>query len=349
VFVITRTVSALALLGLAPFLWALTAEQARQFHHPDYILGDGIVIEYRGADKELYFVDHGKPYHYSRVIQESDGDLFRWVYLNGTEQEKYIRYLATPRDPLPEVIIREGIVILDDGKTVPDTICRLIHDGTSDKPRNVYLVDMETGTFDPVLEEAVRELREELGGSITKGQAILVFHERCSSESYPVEQMEAETGVFPGDPAGKTMPASELKQAKVAAPGTETPTGNIATEVPAESEQVAVAACGEINDDIYRITDSTTRAERLSSFISQLEYVDSWDWGAPSYEKLISLINIAYPVYLHYAYLDDDQKERYTGVIARTYNAPARLFRRLPCRKRNQINIVFEKVLGKTR
>jgi len=161
------------LFSLTPSIFGLTLEQSKQFREQDYNLKDGITIEYKGQDKELFFVDNGRPYHYSRIEQEEDGDLFRWVGgLREIKQEKYVKYVAKPKDPMPEIVVREGKSISFGGKTAPDTICELVHKQKTGKPKNVYLVDFETQSFDPVLEQAAMDLREELELPITIQQAV---------------------------------------------------------------------------------------------------------------------------------------------------------------------------------
>ena len=60
---------AVILLALTQAVFGLTLEQSKQFRKMDYDLMDGIAIEYKGEDKELFFVDNGQPYHYSRIQQ----------------------------------------------------------------------------------------------------------------------------------------------------------------------------------------------------------------------------------------------------------------------------------------
>ena len=118
---------------------------------------------------------------------------------------------------------------------------------------------------------------------------------------------------------------------------------------PASSTQKETVYCAEINNDIYRIANDESRTERLASFVSQLESVHSWDSGADSFSKLISSINIAYPVFVHYEDLGDDLKKKYVWIIDKVYDISDDLYQQLPCQKRNEVNAIFEKVLGKTK
>jgi hypothetical protein len=364
-------------LGLTSSVFGLTLEQSKQFREIDYILKDGITIEYKGKEQELFFVDNGQFYHYSRIEQEEDGDLFRWVELRDMKREKYVKYLAKPKDPIPEIIVREGSLTPFAGKTAPDTICELVYNPQTGKPKNVYLVDFETQIFDPVLKQAARDLGEELGRPITMKQAVLFFYNRCSSKRYPLEQvkqegetsdtkarkqvsedkkyqqqladsqqpedvrpeqkMELTTSMaasnYDNDNRKKSVPEKPTVKDNVSSPGTPT--------------QKETESCAEINNDIYRIADNERRSERLASFVSQLEFVHSWDSGTDSFSKLISSINIAYPVFVHYEDLDDNLKKKYIWIIDKVYDISEELYKQLPCQKRNEVNAIFEKVLGK--
>ena len=111
--------------------------------------------------------------------------------------------------------------------------------------------------------------------------------------------------------------------------------------------QIETGYCVEANDNVYKIADEERRSQRLAGFVSQLEYVHSWDSGADSYSKLLSLINIAYPVYVHHEELTDDLKNTYDWIIDRENDIPDELYKQLPCHKRNAMNTVFEKGLEK--
>ena len=113
------------------------------------------------------------------------------------------------------------------------------------------------------------------------------------------------------------------------------------------STQKETEYCPEINNNVYKIADDSRQRERLASFVSQLEFVHSWDWGTDSFSKLFSLINIAYPIFVHYEELTDDLKKRYIWIIDNTYDTSDGLYKQLPCQKRNEMNTIFEKVLGK--
>jgi hypothetical protein len=65
-----RLIFAVILLALTPPVFGLTLEQSKQFREMDYNVLDGITIEYKGEEKELFFVDNGQPYHYSRSKME---------------------------------------------------------------------------------------------------------------------------------------------------------------------------------------------------------------------------------------------------------------------------------------
>jgi hypothetical protein len=105
--------------------------------------------------------------------------------------------------------------------------------------------------------------------------------------------------------------------------------------------------CAKIDNKVYKIADDAGRTERLASFVSQLEFEHSIDPRADSYSKLYSLINISYPIFVHYEELSNNLKLRYDWVIDKVYYIPDELYEQLPCQKRNAMNIVFEKVLGK--
>jgi succinate dehydrogenase flavin-adding protein (antitoxin of CptAB toxin-antitoxin module) len=336
------------LLSLTPSIFGLTLEQSKQFRETDYILKDGITIEYKGEERELFFVDNGQPYHYSRIEQEEDGDLFRWVGgLRETKQEKYVKYMATPNDPIPEIIVREGFLTPFSGKTAPDTICDLVYDQQTGKPKNVYLVDFETQTFAPVLEQAVRDLREELELPITKEQAVFFFYDRCSSERFPFEQLKQEVRTS-NTGTRKQIPEERGHQQQLAdfrEPDESTINGNIQSSN--SSTQKGAEYCVEINNNVYKIADDERRTGRLAGFVSQLELVHSWDWGADSFSKLLSLINIAYPIFVHYEELTDELRKKYVWIIDEAYDISDDLYKQLPCQKRNAMNTVFEKVLGK--
>ena len=365
------------LFSLTPPVFGLTLEQSKQFREQDYNLKDGITIEYKGQEQELFFVDNGQPYHYSRIEQEEDGDLFRWVVRRELKQEKYVRYVAEPKEPIPEIIVREGQLIPFAWKTAPDTLCDLVYGHQIRKPKNIYLVDFETQTFEPVLEQAARDLSEELGLPITTEQAVLFFYNRCSSERYPFEQVKQE-GKTPDTRTRNQIPEERghqqqsadsrepekapLKKKMELTAGISPPiynSDNGEKSTPEESTinenvqpsnsstQYETEYCAEINNNDYRIADDARRRERLAGFVSQLEFVHSWDWGADSFSKLISLINIAYPIFVHYEELTDGLKKKYVWIIDEAYDIPDELYKQLPCQKMNAMNNVFEKVLGK--
>ena len=365
------------LFSLTPSVFGLTLEQSKQFREKDYILKDGITIEYKGQEQELFFVDDGKPYHYSRIEREEDGDLFRWVELLEMKQEKYVKYVAKPKDPIPEIVVKEGLSIPLGWKTAPDTICNLVYEHQTGKPKNVYLVDFETQTFDPVLEQAARDLEEEFELPITIEQAVLFFYYRCSSERFPFEQVKQEgittdTGTRKQTPeqrghhqqsADSREPEETWHKNKMELTARISPSNydsdNGEKSAPEESAinhnfqsansstQKETEYCPEINNNVYKIADDARQGERLASFVSQLEFVHSWDWGADSFSKLFSLINIAYPIFVHYEELTDDLKKRYNWIIDNTYDISDGLYKQLPCQKRNEMNTIFEKVLGK--
>ncbi len=365
------------LIILTPAIFGLTLEQSKQFREEDYILKDGITIEYRGKEQELFFVDDGIPYHYSRIEQEEDGDLFRWVELREMKQDKYVKYVARPKYLMPEMVVtgRFSIPFID--KTVPDTICDLVYDHQTGKPKNLYLVDFETQNFDPVLEQAARDLREELELPITTGQAVLFFYDRCSSEPFPFKQVK-QKGRTPYTRTEKQIPEEREHQQRLAdsreleeawlkkkmelsarisplnydsangeksAPEESSIDDNI--QSPSSSTQKETEYCPEINNNDYIIADEAGRGETLAGFVSQLETVHSWDPGIGSFSKLFSFINIAYPIFVHYEELTDDLKKRYDSVIDEAYHISDEVYKQLPCQKRNALNTVFEKVLGK--
>jgi hypothetical protein len=370
---------ATCIICLSPTISGLSLEQSRQFKEQDYILKEGITIEYRGEDQELFFLDNGRPYHYSRIEQEDDGDLFRWIDYGEMKQAKYMRYLATPRDSIPEIVVREGFIGSIFEKTIPDTICELVYDQKTGKSENTYLVDFETQIFEPVLEQAIKELQEELKLPVSREQAILLFYNRCSSAYYPVDQVKLQGDITEpktknqgsepiedeqkekASPAKQELPPTKVEpDAEVSPPnqGKDNAIKPIEDELTIEEKVVEpplasipekIEKCASINDNDYKITDDETRGQRLSSFISQLELEHAWDSEADSYSKLYSMINIAYPVFVHYEELDDYQKAKYKRLIEKTYDISDDLYKQLPCQQRNAINTVFEKILGKTR
>ena len=335
------------LLGLTPSIFGLTLEESKQFREKDYILNDGITIEYSGQERELYFIDNGQPYHYSRIELERDGDLFRWVELRAMKSEKYIKYVAKLKAPIPEIIVKEGFATPLAGKSAPDTICNLVYDKQTGKPKNVYLVDFETRTFDPVLEQASNELSKELGQAITTEQAVLFFYDRCSTEHYPFAQAKQEGSAIEIRTGGEIPVETGDQQLLADAREPVESTINDKVQSPNSSTQKETECCAEINNDVYIIADDAGRKERLTSFVSQLQFVDSWDWGADSYDKLFSLISIAYPIFVHYEDLTDGLKEKYVFVIDKAYDISGELYKKLPCQKRNEMNTIFKKVLGK--
>ncbi len=355
----------------------LTLEQSRQFQEKDYILKEGVTIEYRGKKRELFFLDKGRPFHYSRIEIEEDGDLFRWVELRELKQEKYVRYLASIRDPIPEIVVKEGFSSPFSGKTSPDTICELVKEHQLGKPENVYLVDFETQNFYPVLKQAVIDLRAELGLAITLEQAVLFFYNRCSTESYPLEQIKHEESMPEGIESltsieaslsqGQTLDSKEKREVENLN-GVELTANNSPSQAdiernikPVIDESVnkneiqdrnilateGFKSCDAIDNNIYQIADDARRESRLASFISQLEYEYSWDSGSDSSTKLFSLINIAYPIYVHYEELSDAHKIKFTRIIDNIYDTPDELFKQLSCNKRKAVNNIFDKVLGK--
>ena len=371
---------AVILVALTPPAFGLTLEQSKQFREMDYNLLDGITIEYKGEEKELFFIDKGQPYHYSRIQQEQDGDLFRWVGLGEMKQEKYVKYLAKAKAPIPEIVVREGgLSVLAPQKTAPDTICDLVYDQQTGKPKDVYLVDFENQIFDPVLEQATRGLREELGQQITIEQTVLFFSNRCSSQNYPYEQVKQEGSLSSPATSKQSIEVediellvSESQKPEEAMPAkkTEPPVEKteaikeIAVEIKSEPKKESVEEktpvtkpivqkkarhCAKINNKDYEIMDDESRSQRLADFVLQLDYVDSWDSGEDSYSKLISTFNIAYPVFVHYDELDNELKRKYIWIIGNAYDIPDELYQKLPCEKRNAMNSVFEKVLGKVK
>jgi hypothetical protein len=369
---------AVILLVLTPPVFGLTLEQSKQFREMDYNLQDGITIEYKGEDKELFFVDNGQPYHYSRIQQEQDGDLFRWVGLGEMKQAKYVKYLAMAKAPIPEIVVTEGgLSIPYPQKTAPDTICDLVYDHQTGKPKDVYLVDFENQIFDPVLEEATKGLREELGQQVTIQQTVLFFYNRCFSQQYPIDQVIQEGNLSVpsnskqvNEPEEKHVQVIESRSPEEAPPEkkSQLPVEKSESkkeivietkpilEVASIDEKVQVTKpmaerktrqCAKINNEDYEIEDDESRGSRLTDFVTQLEYVDSWGSGEDSYSKLISTFNIAYPIFVHYDELNNELKKKYTWVVGNTYEIPDKLFRRLPCQKRNAMNSIFEKILGK--
>ncbi|MBT7952972.1 MAG: hypothetical protein HN764_15195 [Gammaproteobacteria bacterium] len=373
-------VFAVILLALTPPAFGLTLEQSRQFREMDYNLLDGITIEYKGEDKELFFVDNGQPYHYSRIQQEQDGDLFRWVGLGEMKQAKYVKYLAMAKERIPEIVVTVGgLSIPDPQKTAPDTICDLVYDHQTGKPKDVYLVDFENKIFDPVLEEATRGLREELGQQVTIQQTVLFFYNRCFSQQYPIDQVIQEVDLSVSSNS-KQVNESEEKHVQViesrnpeeAPPEKKSQLTVVKPEskkdIAIESKPVLELAsidekvqvtkplaekktrkCAKINNEDYEIEDDESRGSRLADFVRQLEYVDSWGSGEDSYSKLVSTFNIAYPIFVHYDELSDELKKKYVWIIGNTYDIPKELYIQLPCQKRNAMNSVFEKILGKNK
>jgi len=369
------------LLGILVFYstpgFCLTQQESKQFNELDYVLKEGVNIEYKGKDQELYFVDGNQSYHYSRIQKEEDGDLFRWVGLGEFRNEKYVKYLAIQKASLPEVIVREGDIAPYTAKTAPDTICDLVYDSKTGKPNNIYLVDLENQIFAPVLNQAVKELEEELKHPISTEQAVLFFYNRCSSGQYPIDQIRQNV-TTPSNkkkvPVTKPLEETLVKSRSVeqAIPLTrekllladiiyaaqaekerkevvsvEEPPAEKKTETPIIKKQVKT--CRNIDSDIYKIEDIESRPARLASFISQLEYVESWDTGEDSFSELTSLFNIAYPIFVHYGELSAVQKKKYARVIEQAYTMPEALFKRLACEKREAMNSVFSLVIGRTK
>jgi hypothetical protein len=357
--------------------FCLTQQESKQFNELDYVLKEGVNIEYKGDEQELYFVDKGKSYHYSRIQSEEDGDLFRWVELREFRNEKYVKYLAILKAALPEIVVREGDIAPYTAKTAPDTICDLVYDSKTDKPNNIYLVDLENQIFAPVLNQAVKELEEELKHPISTEQAVLFFYNRCSSGQYPIEQIKQNVttaSVKKKAPVTKALEETLVKMSSVeqavpltkeklllaefiyAAQAEKDRKKGLTIKEPLVDEKIddtivkkQVKICRKIDNDIYKIEDEGSRAARLASFISQLEYVESWDTSEDSFSELTSLFNIAYPIFVHYEELTGVQKKKYARVIEQAYTMPAALFKRLDCEKRQAMNSVFNLVIGKTK
>ena len=332
--------------------FGLSLEESRQFREEDYLLEEGIVVEYRGEERELFFIDKGQPYHYSRVEQEQDGDLFRWVGFSEMKKEKYIRYLASPKKRIPEIVVREGGSPVFAARTVPDTICELVTDSETGKARNVYLVDFETRNFEPVLAQAAEELETELGQPVSLSQAVLYFYRRCAgSRDYPLEEIHP-TLAHPviGSVRQQETDVSPEKE-EIIIPVA--PSSTVIAEEPVLNSPVAVTmditipACKKTNDDNYKLANDGEKEKILTGFMSQLETVHAWDWGAESEAKLVSLVNIAYPIFVNYASLNAEQKNRYREIIVSTYEISSALYRRLDCQPKNQMNVVFRAILGR--
>jgi hypothetical protein len=371
----------LSLFGIFIFYSAnsfcLTQQESKQFNELDYVLKEGVRIEYKGEEQELYFVDGKQSYHYSRIQKEEDGDLFRWVGLGEFRNEKYVKYLAILKAALPEIVVREGDIAPYTAKTAPDTICDLVYDSKTGKPNNIYLVDLENQIFAPVLNQAVKELEEELKHPISTEQAVLFFYNRCSSGQYPIEQIKQNVttpSVKKKVPVTQSLEETLVKRHSVEqaiplsrekllladiiyAAQAEKDKKEESTKVdPPSEKKIAppiikkqIKTCRKIDNDIYRIEDKESRAERLASFISQLGYVESWDTGEGSFSELTTLFNIAYPIFVHYEELSAVQKKKYARVVRQAYTMPEALFKRLACEKREAMNSIFSLVIGKTK